>query len=159
MSSARSRRYEKSGSTRSIPCISAVGNISPVSTTTIRPSYSITVMFLPISPRPPKGSTRNLLGTRSSYSLSLSLVLTGDRDAGSVEAGLDGGPLLLVGGHQGKSQSVLAETQHRQGRLQRDRVGRDGGGFVDRRDLRVDLSRALNFAGLGRLPHLAHLVT
>ena len=47
-----------------MPCISAVGNINPVSTITMRPSYSTTVMFLPISPRPPRGSTRRvLLGT------------------------------------------------------------------------------------------------
>src|SRR3954469_17416982 len=65
MSSARSRRYEKSGSTRSIPSWSGVGNISPVSTTTIAPSYSTTVMFLPISPRPPSGSTRRVPLMRS----------------------------------------------------------------------------------------------
>src|SRR3954452_2269416 len=55
IASARCRRYSKSGSTRSMPSISAVGNIRPVSTTTIRPSYSTTVMFLPISPSPPRG--------------------------------------------------------------------------------------------------------
>src|ERR1700761_3151610 len=60
MSSARSRMYVKSGSTRSIPSMSVVGKRSPVSTTTIRPSYSTTVMFLPISPRPPSGSTRSV---------------------------------------------------------------------------------------------------
>src|SRR5436305_4878094 len=38
--------------------MSVVGNRSPVSTTTIRPSYSTTVMFLPISPTPPSGRTR-----------------------------------------------------------------------------------------------------
>ncbi len=43
-----------------MPSISAVGNISPVSTTTILPPYSITVMFLPISPKPPSGNTRSL---------------------------------------------------------------------------------------------------
>ncbi len=30
-----------------MPCISAVGNINPVSTMMMRPSYSTTVMFLP----------------------------------------------------------------------------------------------------------------
>src|SRR5205085_9905162 len=40
-----------------MPSISVVGNRSPVSTTTSRPSYSMTVMFLPISPRPPSGRT------------------------------------------------------------------------------------------------------
>ncbi len=53
-----SRNIEKSGSTRSMPSISAVGNISPVSTTTIRPWCSTTVMFFPISPSPPRGVIR-----------------------------------------------------------------------------------------------------
>src|ERR671916_700398 len=59
-SSARSRRYEKSGRTRSTPGISAVGKRRPQSTTTIRSSYSKTVMFLPISPSPPSGRTRSV---------------------------------------------------------------------------------------------------
>src|SRR6266581_4516000 len=42
-----------------MPTISGVGKRSPTSTTTIRPSYSTTVMFLPISPSPPRGSTRS----------------------------------------------------------------------------------------------------
>ena len=43
-----------------MPIISAVGNRRPQSTTTIRPSYSTTVMFLPISPTPPSGRTRSV---------------------------------------------------------------------------------------------------
>src|ERR687893_668194 len=43
-----------------MPIISGVGKRRPVSTTTIRPSYSTTVMFLPISPTPPSGRTRSL---------------------------------------------------------------------------------------------------
>ena len=38
-----------------MPTISGVGKRRPTSTTTIRPSYSTTVMFLPISPSPPSG--------------------------------------------------------------------------------------------------------
>ena len=60
IASTFSRRYVKSGSTRSMPIISAVGKRRPQSTTTIRPSYSTTVMFLPISPTPPSGRTRSL---------------------------------------------------------------------------------------------------
>src|SRR5215216_4659523 len=112
----------------------------------MRPSYSITVMFLPISPRPPRGSTRNLLGT--SYSLSSKVwCLTGYRYAGGIEAGLDGGSLLGVGGYQGKSQSVLAQAHHLQGGLQRDRVGGDRGRLVRRGDLGVDLAGAVEVAG------------
>src|SRR5438309_3650556 len=44
-----------------MPSMSAVGKRRPVSTTTIRSSYSTTIMFLPISPRPPSGRTRSLL--------------------------------------------------------------------------------------------------
>src|SRR3954454_13777283 len=42
-----------------MPIISAVGKRRPTSTTMIRSSYSTTVMFLPISPRPPRGRTRS----------------------------------------------------------------------------------------------------
>ena len=45
----------KSGSTRSTPRCSSRGNARPASTTTIVPSASNAVMFLPTSPRPPSG--------------------------------------------------------------------------------------------------------
>src|SRR3954465_5016875 len=48
-----------------MPTISAVGKRRPTSTTTIEPSYSTTVMFLPISPRPPSGRTRRVPLMRS----------------------------------------------------------------------------------------------
>ena len=47
-----------------MPSISAVGKRRPTSTTTMRPSYSTTVMFLPISPSPPSGRTRRVPLTR-----------------------------------------------------------------------------------------------
>ena len=47
-----------------MPIMSAVGKRRPQSTTTIRPSYSTTVMFLPISPTPPSGRTRSVPLTR-----------------------------------------------------------------------------------------------
>src|SRR6202020_3001571 len=50
-----------------MPSMSAVGKRRPVSTTTMRSSYSTTVMFLPISPRPPSGRTRSFV-TRSLHS-------------------------------------------------------------------------------------------
>jgi hypothetical protein len=43
-----------------MPSWSGAGKRRPVSTTTMRPSYSITSMFLPISPRPPSGRTRRV---------------------------------------------------------------------------------------------------
>src|SRR5581483_12483685 len=47
-----------SGTTRSTPSISSSGNMSPQSTTTMSSSSSNTIMFLPISPNPPRGMTR-----------------------------------------------------------------------------------------------------
>src|SRR3954469_9496184 len=52
-----------SGRTRSMPTISSSGNIRPQSMTTIVSSYSITVMFLPTEPTPPRGITRTFLAT------------------------------------------------------------------------------------------------
>src|SRR5215208_4285680 len=52
-----------SGRTRSMPTISSSGNIKPQSITTIVSSYSITVMFLPTDPTPPRGITRTFLAT------------------------------------------------------------------------------------------------
>src|SRR4030042_18995 len=49
-----------SGITRSTPSISCSGNIRPASTMMRSSPISKTIMFLPISPRPPKGITRSL---------------------------------------------------------------------------------------------------
>src|SRR3954447_20682766 len=89
MSSARSRKLEKSGSTRSIPSMSAVGNISPVSTITIRPSASTAVMFLPISPSPPSGRMRTFELKRSAR--------RAREEALGFERVADDGLLLIVG--------------------------------------------------------------
>src|SRR5579884_1815554 len=48
-----------SGMMRSIPGMFASGNITPASTTMMSLPYSITVMFLPISPTPPSGIMRS----------------------------------------------------------------------------------------------------
>ncbi len=58
MSSRRLRMDEKSGRIRSIPGCSSSGKSTPQSTISRRPPYSKTVMFRPISPRPPSGVTR-----------------------------------------------------------------------------------------------------
>src|SRR3954447_10371205 len=104
MSSARSRRYEKSGSTRSIPSWSGVGNISPVSTTTIRSSYSTTIMFLPISPSPPSGRTRR----------ALKWLYRGQQPV-ALERRADRGLLLLGGLHQGQPGVAHVVTRHVEG--------------------------------------------
>src|SRR5438552_11363925 len=56
--SALSRRYVKSGRTRSMPGMSASGNMIPQSTTRIRPSTSRQKQFRPISPSPPRNTIR-----------------------------------------------------------------------------------------------------
>ena len=59
-----SRRYERSGSTRSMPGMSGSGNMIPQSRTTMRPSNSKTAQFRPISPRPPRKMMRTGSGKR-----------------------------------------------------------------------------------------------
>src|SRR5215218_264602 len=56
--SAFSRRYVKSGSTRSTPGMSASGNIKPQSTTRMRPPTSRQKQLRPISPSPPRKTMR-----------------------------------------------------------------------------------------------------
>src|SRR6266545_7256797 len=126
--SARSRRIEKSGRTRSIPSMSAVGNISPVSTITIRPSTSTAVMFLPISPRPPSGRIRTFeakLGGRRGQK-ALRLERLADRCS-----------LLVVGLDDRQAGPRRADAEQLQGRLHRDRVGH-AEHLVERPKLLVD---------------------
>src|SRR6201999_2317170 len=106
--------------------------ISPVSTTTIRPSNSITIMFLPISPSPPKGSTRSfLLGTGNTHSLYRKEgCLAGDREADALEGGPHRGPLLLVGGDHRQPHARGSEAEHLEPGLDGDRVGGDGDPLV-----------------------------
>ena len=58
MSSQRSCRWVKSGSTRSTPGWCSSGKSTPQSMISSRPSYSSTAMLRPISPTPPSGMTR-----------------------------------------------------------------------------------------------------
>src|ERR671917_465488 len=70
-----------------MPSWSGAGKRRPVSTTTIRPSYSRTVMFLPISPSPPSGRTRRV---------PLNYLDPLEQSVG-LERGVDLRPLLLGG--------------------------------------------------------------
>src|SRR5829696_3008543 len=125
-----------------MPSISAVGNISPVSTTTILPPYSITVMFLPISPSPPRGRTR-------SFELFIRL------QPGALEGVPHGLALVVVGGDERQAQPFGGnQAAHPQRSLDRDRV--DGEALVERPQAGVDLPHPLQVAALRRLPHLAH---
>ena len=62
MSSQRSCRWVKSGSTRSTPGWCSSGNSTPQSMISSRPSNSSTAMLRPISPTPPSGMTRRKPG-------------------------------------------------------------------------------------------------
>src|SRR5215210_6780645 len=64
-SPAGSRRYVKSGRTRSMPGISSSGNDIPASTRIIALPWRTAVMFLPISPSPPRGTTCKVLLSNS----------------------------------------------------------------------------------------------
>src|SRR3954449_2459683 len=167
MSSARSRRYVKSGRTRSMPIISAVGKRSPQSTTTIRPSYSTTVRFLPISPTPPSGRTRRapLTGDqcpsgaeRGRRSLKASLRgCSRRRDLLEQSVPRERGPhrreLVLVAVGDGQPGAADLVAEHRERGLGRRRTVGDEQDLVDLAQRGVDLGPAL---GLVEQP--AHLV-
>src|SRR3954447_11842394 len=145
MSSARSRRYEKSGSTRSMPSWSGVGNISPVSTTTIAPSYSTTVMFLPISPSPPRGRTRRAVTSRRRRSHPAQQAVT-------LEHRPDRRLLVLAGLDHRQAETADVVADHGERRLDRDWV--DG----HRQRLPGVVQRGVDLgARVGLVDHPAHL--
>src|SRR5215211_1362672 len=150
MSPARPRSEEKSGSTRSIPSISAVGNMSPTSTITIRPSRSRAVMFFPISPSPPRGRIRSLPLTRYSGGPA------GDEQALSFQRGPHDGALLTRGRDHRQAHRATDDAHHLQCRLRRDRVRRHGEHLVDRMQLSVELMGARRVPALVRLVDRAH---
>src|SRR3954451_3426863 len=110
MSAARSRRWVKCGGTSVRRSGSGGENISPLSTTTIDPSYSTTVMFLPISPRPPSGRTRRLTSDGAQQALPLEHRATRRL---LVVARLD----------ERQPQPAHVVAEHVQRRLERDRAG------------------------------------
>src|SRR3954463_6894831 len=161
MSSARSRRYEKSGRTRSIPSISLVGNIRPVSTTTISSPYSTTVMFLPISPRPPSGRMRTAVmsGTSRSPADCCQALACAARNQQAVllECRPDRRPLVLARRNHRQPHVVLDDAQHLERGLHRNWVRGDDRGVVDRREALVDLARAVQISRGGRVVNGTHL--
>src|ERR1019366_2338838 len=150
------------GSTRSIPSMSVVGNRSPVSTTTIRPSYSTTIMFLPISPRPPSGRTRSLLLTRPPLGVQprhgrrpreSSGRLGGLKQAVAFEHRAHHGGLLLVELDVRKPWRADLEADQVERGLRRAGQRRDGQVTVDVLEARVDLP-----APLWLIDHPPHLL-
>src|SRR5512132_685040 len=114
-----------------MPTISAVGKRRPTSTTTMRSSYSKTVMFLPISPSPPRGRTR---------SLEFAILGSGGlQQPVALEHHADGGLLVLVGLDERQAQPADAVAEHVQRGLHRDRVGGDAHRLPDVLQARIDV--------------------
>src|SRR6266404_7560115 len=139
----RSRRYVKSGRTRSTPRCSSRGNARPASTTTIEPSASKTVMFLPTSPRPPSGMIRQ---TPITGQCRRDLGGRRAEDPSALEAAADLVELLLgrVDYWQAVSADLVPEQIER--RLDRDRVCLHLQEVVGGRQLVVQLPRTLDVA-------------
>src|SRR4051795_2277094 len=141
-----------------MPSISLVGNIRPVSTTTISPSYSTTVMFLPISPRPPSGRMRTAV-TRRSPADSYWALAGAARNQQSVmlERRPDRRSLVVARRDHRQPHVRVDDPEELEGCLHRDRIRGDHGGVVDRDQALVNLARSGAIARRGRVvkgPHL-----
>src|SRR5438552_1689972 len=105
-----------------MPSISVVGNIRPQSTTTIRSRYSTIVMFFPISPSPPSGSTRsNCRSPGRTRNLTpapdLAVLGRGRDQAVPLEHRVDGGTLVVGRLYQGQARIAHIETEEIEGRF------------------------------------------
>src|SRR5581483_9047212 len=130
--------------------MSVVGKRSPVSTTTIRPSYSTTVMFLPISPRPPSGRTRKVPLTGPGESSSRGL----REHAVALEHRAHGVQLLLV--ELDVRQAWLADGNPDQTQRGLQAAGQRGDAEVAVYVLEAGVDLV---AALGLVDHATHLVT
>src|SRR5690242_953625 len=119
--------------------------MSPVSTTTISSPYSTTVMFFPISPRPPSGRMRRAV-TRRSRAYSGVALAGAARDEKPVvlQRHPDRRPLVVARGHHRESHVVVEDAQHLERRLHRNGIRRQEGGVVDREQALVDLPRPID---------------
>src|ERR1700751_6413594 len=105
--------------------MSVVGNRRPVSTTTIRPSYSTTVMFFPISPSPPSGRTRSFV-LLTPPSPPRNRPSGGHRqEPVALEHRADDGELHVVELDVRQSRSADRNADHAERRLEAARRGRD----------------------------------
>src|SRR5438034_11448597 len=136
------RTYSKSGSTRSIPGISAWGNDRPASRMRRRSSSSMQAMLRPTSPTPPRNATR-----------------AGRRPCALEEPGihqrlLDPRPLLLGRRDEWQPGRAGGKAQDPEGGLHRDGVGGDEQRVEERRELLVDLSGRRDVAPGHEVRHL-----
>src|SRR3954452_22676470 len=141
MRSAFSRRYVKSGRTRSMPSMSMSGNMSPQSRSMMRPSTSMHAQLRPISPRPPRKVT-----------------LTGSAMEPCVHLARPG---LGAVGSRTEWEPALADPQAERSHHRLDRLREDALVAVLEEvrldEARVDLARPLVVALLERSDHLARL--
>src|SRR6476620_5093612 len=131
-----------------MPTISAVGKRRPTSTTTMRPSYSTTVIFLLISPSPPRGRTR-----RVPLLTGGTLCVRGFEQPVAREDLAHGAGLGLVGLDEREAQPADPVAEQVQRGLDRDGVRRDIQYVVDVAQRLVDLAPVV-----GLVDHAAHLV-
>src|SRR3984957_5658904 len=157
-------RYSKSGRIRSTPGWSGSGNKTPQSTMSSRPRYSKTVMFRPISPRPPRatmrrpsrvsagGGVRSGCGwlTRSDRSRQL------DAARGEVKRQLM--PFGVGGGEQRAAHRAAGQAEQVQGGLGHHRALVPEQAVVGRDQVVVQLSGGGGVAPAERVDHLVQPV-
>src|SRR5215468_9632538 len=180
----RPSRLEKSGRIRSTPGWSGSGNSTPQSTTSSRPAYSNTVMFRPISPRPPSPTMRSprlgraggavrpgcgWLTRQPRWPRRRRVFAAGEagascRSSGQLHAAghqIGAQPVHLLRGRVDERPADRAAGQAEQAQrgLGGDRALRPGhDADVDRQQLAVDLQRLTDPAGQVRVDHLVQPV-
>jgi hypothetical protein len=115
MQSRQAQIKEVSGSTLPMPCSSASGNISPASTTTNLSLTPTSMQFIPISPRPPIGSTRS--GGSASLLAGNGFALLSAWDSISPRCAVPSDCFRSVGFHCTFAASVLCSRFHLPRRL------------------------------------------
>src|SRR5580700_11249230 len=157
-------RYSKSGRIRSTPGWSGSGNKTPQSTMSRRPRYSKTVMFRPISPRPPKATMRKPPGvsagggarsgcgwlTRSDHPRQLHAA------RGEVKSQLM--PFGVGGSEQRAADRTTRQAEQVQGGLGHHRALVPEQAVVDRDQVVVQLACAGDVARAERVDHLVQPV-
>src|SRR4051794_24778761 len=143
MRPALSRKYVKSGNTRSIPSMSMSGNIKPTSRSMMRPLTSMQAQLRPISPSPPRNVTTTGSGMEVGVHLSSPCL-------GAFRCRPERKPAL--------PDAQPERAQHRLDRLREDtRVAVLEEIRLDQ--ARIDLARAGDVALLEGADHLACLRT
>src|SRR4051795_9898198 len=91
----------------------------------MRPPRSTTVMFLPISPRPPSGRMRMELELVKRGRARSLCGATGEHQPVALEGGTNRSPLRLARRDHRQAQAAVDQAKHLQRRLHRDWVRSD----------------------------------